>query len=137
MLAYVKSQCSGSLSAPQQPSSTRSAADLLVPGQRLVEEVEQVVMQGNDPLHELHVPHEAAEVVREELDGRDRSDAARVERGGVHMAPFHQAEHLPRVAAHLKSLAVELSLDGVEGAHDVGDRAVTVLPGVRCLGALG
>ena len=35
-------------------------ADLLVAGQGLVEEVEQVVVHRHDPLHELHVAHEPA-----------------------------------------------------------------------------
>ncbi len=113
------------------------AAHFLVSGQRLVEEVEQVVVQGHDALHELHVAHQPAEVVREELYGGDGSDAARVERGGVHMAALHQAEHLARVAADLEGLAVELAFQGVERAHDVGDRAVAVLRRVRGLGALG
>ena len=64
-------------------------------------------------------------------------DAARVERGGVHVAALHQAEHLPGVAADLQGLAVELALEGVERAHDVGDGAVAVLGRVRCLGAFG
>jgi hypothetical protein len=113
------------------------AADLLVPGQRLVEEVEEVVVERDDTLHELDVAHEAGEVVREQLDGGDRADAARVERGGVHMAALHQTEHLPGVAADLQGLTVELALQRVERAHDVGDGAVAVLGRVRCFGALG
>ena len=121
------------------PAAEQDAApaDLLVAGQRLVEEVEQVVVQRHDALHELHVAHQPAEVVGEELDGGDGADAARVERGGVHVAALHQAEHLPRVAADLQRLAVELALERVERAHDVGDGPVAVVGGVRGLGALG
>ena len=36
------------------------AADLLVAGQRLVEEVEEVVVQRHDALHELDVAHQPA-----------------------------------------------------------------------------
>jgi hypothetical protein len=57
-----------------------AAADFLVPGQRLVEEVEQVIVHGHDALHELHVAHEPDVVVGEQLDRRGRPDAARIER---------------------------------------------------------
>ena len=54
----------------RSPAAQQDAAlaDLLVTRQRLIEEVEEVVMQRNDPLHELDVLHKANEVVREELD---------------------------------------------------------------------
>ena len=44
-----------------------AAADLLVAGQCLVEEVEQVVVHGHDALHELHVAHQPGQVVGEQL----------------------------------------------------------------------
>ena len=114
-----------------------AAADLLVAGQRLVEEVEQVVVHRHDPLHELHVAHQPGEVVGEELDGRDRADAARVERRRVHVAALHQAEHLAGVPADLQRLAVELAVERVERPHDVADGLVAVVGGVRRLGAVG
>ena len=112
-------------------------ADVLVAGQRLVEEVEEVVVQRHDPLHELDVPHQPGQVVGHQLDGRHRADSARVERRGVDVAPLHQAEHLPRVAADLQRLAVEVALDRVERSHDVADGAVAVDAGVGCLGVVG
>ena len=112
-------------------------ADLLVAGQRLVEEVEQVVVHRHDALHELHVAHEPGVVVGEELDRGHRADAARVERGRVHVAPLHQAEHLARVPADLQRLAVELAGERVERPHDVADGLVAVVGGVRRLGAVG
>ena len=59
-------------------------ADLLVAGQRLVEEVEQVVVQRHDLLHELDVLHQPDEVVGEELHGRARCRRRRdrASRGG-------------------------------------------------------
>ena len=112
-------------------------ADFLVPGQRLVEEVEQVVVHRHDALHELHVAHQPGQVVGEQLHRGDRADAARVERGRVHVAPFHQAEHLPGRPGDLQRLAVELALERVERAHDVADGAVAVLARVRRLGRVG
>ena len=112
-------------------------ADFLVAGQRLVEEVEQIVVHGHDPLHELDVAHQPGQVVGKQLHRRDRAHPARVERGRVHVAPFHQAEHLPGGPADLERLAVELALEWVERAHDVADGAVPVLGRVRRLGAVG
>ena len=98
-------------------------ADLLVTGQRLVEEVEKVVMHRHDLLHELHVAHQPAQVVRHQLDGRDCAHTARVERGRVNVPTLHQAEHLAGDPADLERLAVELTREGIEGPHDVADRA--------------
>ena len=109
-------------------------ADVLVPGQRLVEEVEQVVVQRHDLLHELDVAHQPGQVVGEELDGRDRADPAGVQRRRVDVPALHQAEHLPRVAADVQRLAVEVALQRVQRAHDVADGPVAVVAGVRCLG---
>ena len=112
-------------------------ADFLVTGQRLVEEVEEVVVHRHDPLHELHVAHQPGQVVGEQLHRGHRADAAGVERGGVHMAALHQAEHLPGGPADLERLAVELALERVQRAHDVADGAVAVLARVRRLGGVG
>ena len=80
------------------PAAEQDAAapDFLVAGQRLVEEIEEVVVQRHDLLHELDVLHQADQVVGEELDGRHGADAAGIERGGMHVPPFHQAEHFAR-----------------------------------------
>ncbi len=120
------------------PAAEQDAApaDLLVARHRLVEEVEQVVVHRHDPLHELHVAHQADVVVGEQLDRGRGADAARVERGGVHVATLHQAEHLPRVPADLERLAVELTGERVERPHDVADRAIAVVGRVRRLGAV-
>ena len=112
----------GAPAAEQDPP----VADLLVAGQRLVEEVEEVVVHRHDLLHELHVAHQPGDVVGHQLDRRDGADAARVERRGVHVAPLHQAEHLPGVAADLERLAVELAGERVQRPHDVADRPVAV-----------
>ena len=94
----------------------RRLADLFVAGQRLVEEVEQVVVQRHDLLHELDVLHQADQVVGEELDGRHGADAAGIERGGMDVAAFHQAEHLARHAAHLQRFAIERAGERIERA---------------------
>ena len=111
-------------------------AHLLVARQRLVEEVEEVVVHRHDPLHELDVAHQAGQVVGEHLQRPRRTDAARVERGGVDVAALHEAEHLARRAAHLERLAVELALERVQRPHDVADGAVPVLTGMRRFGAV-
>ena len=51
-------------------------AHLFVTGKRFIEEVKQVVVQGHDLLHELHVLHQPHEVIGEELNRRDRSHPA-------------------------------------------------------------
>ena len=113
-----------------------SQADVLVAGQRLVEEVEQVVVQRDDALHELDVAHQPGQVVGEQLDRRRRADAARVQRRRVDVPALHQAEHLAGVAADLQRLAVEVTLERVERPHDVADRLVAVVVGVRGLGVV-
>ncbi len=93
-------------------------------------------MHGHDALHEFHVAHEPAVVVREELDGRRGADAAWVQRGRVHVATLHQAEHLPGVSGDLQRLAVELAGERIERSHDVADRRVSVVRRVGSLGAV-
>ncbi len=90
---------------PRAPAAEQHAApaNLLITGECLVEEVEEVVMQWHDLLHVLDVLHQSDEVVSEDLLGGDCADAARVEGRGVDMTPFHQAEHLPRQTAHLEA----------------------------------
>ena len=94
-------------------------------------------MQRHDPLHELDVAHQPGQVVGEQLDGRRRADAARIERRRVDVPALHQAEHLARPPADLQGLAVEVALERVERAHDVADGPVAVVGGVRRLGVVG
>ena len=61
-------------------------------------------MQRHDLLHELDVLHQPDEVVGEELLRGHGADAAGVERRGVDVPAFHQAEHLARQPAHLQAL---------------------------------
>ncbi|GAA3028446.1 hypothetical protein GCM10020000_01180 [Streptomyces olivoverticillatus] len=114
-----------------------AAAHLVVAGQRLVEEVEDVVVERHRALDEVQAPGQAHQVVGEDLRGGDGADAARVEGRGVDVAAFHQAAHLPGQAAHLERFLVHLALEGVEGAHDVGDRLEAVRAASRGGGALG
>jgi hypothetical protein len=73
------------------PAAQQRAAetDLLVARERLVEEVEEIIVHRHDALHELDVTHEASEVVGEELDGRGRPDTTRVQRRGVDVPALH------------------------------------------------
>ncbi len=114
-----------------------ATADLLVAGQRLVEEVEQVVVHRHDALHELDVAHQPGQVVGEQLHRRRGAHAARVQRRGVHVPPLHQAEHLAGGPRYLERLAVELALQRVQRPHDVADGAVAVVGRVRRLGGVG
>ncbi len=111
-------------------------ADLLVAGQRLVEEVEDVVVHRDRALDEVHAAQQPRQVVGEQRRRRLRADAAGVDRRGVDVATLHQAAHLAREAAHHQRLAVGLADERVERAHDVGDRPVAVDVGVRRLGRL-
>ncbi len=124
---------------PRAPAAQQHAplADLLVARQRLVEKVEKVVVQRHHLFHELDVLHQPHQVVGEELLSGYGADAARVERRGVDVAAFHEAEHLARQAAHDQGLAVELAGERVQRPHDVGDGAVVVQVGVRGRRALG
>ena len=116
----------GVLERPPTAEQRAASADLLVAGQRLVPEVEDVVVHRHDLLHELGVAGQPREVVGEQLDRRHRADTAGIERRRVDVAALHQAEHLTRVATDLQRLAVELALERVERGEDVGDRPVAV-----------
>ena len=59
-----------------------------------------------------------------------------IDRRRVHVAPLHQADHLPPDAAHVQRFLVRLADERVVGAHDVGDRAVAVHVAARRLGLL-
>ena len=83
-------------------------------------------MQPDDLLHEFDVLHKPHQVIGEELNGRNRTYATRIQSGRMHMAPFHQAEHLAGHPAHLQRLPIKGAGEGIEGAHDVGDHAVAV-----------
>ena len=109
----------------------RRSADLFVAGQGLVEEIEQVVVQRHDPLHELDVFQQPHQIVVEELHAGDGADAAGIERRRMDVPAFHQAEHFPRQPAHLQRFEIERALERVERPHDVGDRAVAVQLGMR------
>ena len=73
-------------------------------------------MQRHDLLHELDILHQADQIVGEELDRGHRADAARIERRRMHVAAFHQAEHLARHAAHLQGFAIERAGERIERA---------------------
>ena len=83
-------------------------------------------MQRHDFLHEFDILHQADNVVGEELDRRNRAHSAGIQRGRMHVAAFHQAEHLARHAAHLQRFPVKLAGKRIQRPHDVGDRAVAV-----------
>jgi hypothetical protein len=114
-----------------EPQQHAPLADLLVAGQRLVPEVEQVVVQRHNLLHVLDVLHQPDQVVREELLRGHGADAAGVECRGVDVAALHEAEHFARQPAHDEGFAVELAGERVERRHDVGDGAVLVQVRVR------
>jgi len=88
-------------------------------------------VQRHAALHEFGVGGEPHQVFGEELVRRHRADAAGIERRGVRMAPFHQAEHFARQPAHDKSFTIERTGERVQRGHDVGDRAEAVIFGVR------
>ena len=91
-------------------------------------------MHRHRALQELDIAHQARQVIGEKLDRRHRADAAGVERRGMHVASFHQAEHLARVAADLQGFAIELALERIDGLHDVADGAIAVRGGSRRFG---
>ena len=103
-----------------------AVADLLVPRQRLVEEVVEVVVHGHGALAVVDVAHQAHVVLRQRLLRDVGAAAARQDRRRVRVAAAEQAVHLARVAGHLQRLQVELARERVERAHDVGDRLVAV-----------
>ena len=120
------------------PAAEQDAAFavVLVARQRIVPEVEQVVVQRHADLHVLDVAHQARIVIGEELLRRDRPGTAGVERRRMHVPPFHEAKHLARIAADLQRLAVEVARERIERRHDVGDGLVAVNPGVGRFGFL-
>ena len=113
---------------PRAPATEQHAAlaDFLVARQGFVPEVEQVVVQGDHLLHELGVFRQADQVVGEELLRWHGANTAGIERGRMDVASLHQAKHLASHPAHDQRFAVELSGEGVERGHDVGDRAELV-----------
>ena len=122
----------------RSPAAQQNAApaDLFITRQRFIEEIEKIVVQRHDLLHELHVLHQAHDIIGEELDGGNGSHAAGIERGRMHVAAFHQAEHLARHAAHLQRFAIERAGERIQRGHDIGDGAITVQVGVRSRGLL-
>ena len=117
----------------RSPASQQHAplADLLVARQGLVEEVEQVVVQRHDLLHELDVLHQADQVVGEELDGGNGADAARDRASRDGRAGLPSGRTSRASCGSLQRFAVELAGEGVERGHDVGDGAIAVVAGVR------
>ena len=112
-------------------------ADLLVPRQRLVEEVVEVVVHRDRALAVVHVAHQPHVVVGQRLVRDVGAAAARHDRRRVRVATAEQAVHLARVARHLQRLQVEAAGERVERPHDVGDRLVAVDVRVRRARLLG
>ena len=112
-------------------------ADLPVLAVRdVVEEVEEVVGYRDDLLHPVHAPHEADQVVREQLRCGHGPHAARVDRGRMDVTSLHQAEHLAGDPAHLQRFHVGRAGERVEGAHEVSDGVEAVDVGVGGFGRL-
>ena len=105
------------------PATEKNAPspDLFITGEGFVEEIEQIVMQRHNLLHEFHVFHQPYDVIGEELNRRDGTHPAGIQRRRMHVASFHQAEHLAGHAAHLQRFKIERSLEGIERRHDVAD----------------
>src|ERR1700722_16299385 len=63
------------------PATQQNAAApyLFVSRQCVVEEVEQIVVQGEDFFHELHILHQPDDVISEKLNGRDGSNSAGIQ----------------------------------------------------------
>src|SRR6266568_2672104 len=122
--------------APAADQGT-SIADTLIAGEGLIEEVEEVVVQRNNFLHEFDILHQAHEVVGEDLDGAHGADTAGIEGRGVNVASLHQTELFASIAAHLQSFKVEFTGEGIESSHNVADGAIAVLCSVRGLGLIG
>ena len=114
------------------PAAQQNAAlsNFFITRQRLIPEVEEIVVQRHAFLHELHVLHQADEVVGKQLHGGHGADAAGIQGGRMNVASFHQAEHLARQAADHQRLAVEFAGEWIQRRHDIGDGAVSVLVGI-------
>ena len=108
--------------AQQDPPSS----DFFVTRQSVVEEVEQIVVQRDDLLHELHILHQTNQIVGEELNRRNGPDSAWIKSRWMNMASFHQAEHFARHAAHLQSFPIELARKGIQRRHDVCNGAIAM-----------
>src|SRR5215475_3193142 len=100
--------------------------DFFVSGQSFVHEVEQVIVQRHDPLHELHILHEPDEIVGKDLYGSRRTDSPRIERGRMHMPFLHETEHLARAVADGKCLAIKLAREWIQRRHDVCNGSISV-----------
>src|SRR5271166_6883530 len=64
-------------------------SDLLVTGKRIVEKVEQIVVERHNSLHKFHIPHQSDEKISKELDGRHGTYSTRIKRRGMHVTSFH------------------------------------------------
>src|SRR5690606_34655793 len=125
------------LEAPPAAPHDAPAPDLLVAGQGVVEEVEHVVVHGHGLFDEVQAAQQTRQVVGEHLRGRDGAHPTGVQRGRVYVPALHEAAHLPGDPADLQGTFVDLPLEGVERAHDVGDGAGAVEVAARGLGRLG
>jgi hypothetical protein len=105
--------------------------DFLIAWQSLVEEIEQIVVQRDDSLHELHILQQPHEIIVEQLHAGDCPHAAGIQGRGMSVPAFHQAEHLAGKSAHLQRLEIERPLEGIERPHDIGNRAITMQRRIR------
>src|SRR5215813_7095107 len=55
----------------------------------------------------------------------------------MHVTSFHQAKHLTSIAAHVQSLAIELTSKRIQRCHNVGDGLVTMSLSVTGFSVLG
>ena len=49
----------------------------------------------------------------------------------MNVAAFHQAKHLAGVTANVQRFAIEFARERIQRLHDVGDRSIAVISGVR------
>ena len=101
-------------------------ADHVVAGQRLQEEVVEVVVHRHAALDVVEVAHQPHVVVGAGLVRDVGAAAARHDRRRVRVPAAEEAVHLARVARHVQRLQVELAGERVQRPHDVGDRLVAV-----------
>src|SRR5215472_1272105 len=88
-------------------------------------------MQRNHPFHEFDILHQPDQVVGKELNRGYRAHASGVQCRGMHVPPFHEAEHLPCQTAHLQSLPVELAREWIKA------RIMSAILRYRCCSACG
>src|SRR5699024_5267125 len=99
----------GTPAAEHYPSTTH----FLVAGQRLVEEVEDVVVHGDGLLHEIQDLDQPTDVVGECGRRGHRSDSTRIHGRRMDVTALHNAEHFPGNPADPEGFFVELTLERV------------------------